>query len=266
MKPVDLAYSSCPNDTWIFHAMVHGLSDTRGLDFTTHIADVETLNHEAMEGRRRVTKLSFHAWLLVKERYELLDAGAALGYGCGPLLVTSNGSKPVERMKVAVPGRYTTARMLLQLWNPDIRNIEHVPFDAIIPGVAEGSWDAGVIIHEGRFIYPRFGLEKIIDLGEWWEEETGEPIPLGCIALRRDGDDLDGETLSRVIRDSILYAGEYPADSRDYIREHARELEDSVINEHINLYVNEFSISLGERGRNAVRLLEDMARSGKIIP
>jgi 1,4-dihydroxy-6-naphthoate synthase len=246
--------------------MVHGLSDTRGLDFIPHIADVETLNHEAMEETWKVTKLSFHAWLLVRERYELLDAGAALGYGCGPLLITSNTSKSPETMKVAVPGKYTTARMLLQLWNPGIENVEFVPFDAIIPGVAEGRWDAGVIIHEGRFIYPRFGLEKIIDLGQWWEEETGEPIPLGCIALRRDGDEIAAETLNQVIRDSILHAREYPADSREYIREHARELEDSVIDEHINLYVNDFSLSLGERGRSAVRVLEDMARSGNIIP
>ncbi len=257
----EIAFSPCPNDTFIFHALLHGQVDTGALSFTSHIADVERLNEAAFSETFPVTKLSFHAYLHLMDRYELLDAGSALGYGCGPLLVAGRELPSIEDAAIAVPGRYTTAYLLLRLWQPACRNIRTVPFDRILPGIASGTFDAGVIIHEGRFVYPEYGCVEIIDLGAWWETETGLPIPLGCIATRKDPATLRNRSgIESALKRSIAYALEHPDASRDFVRSHAQELEEDVIREHIRLYVNDFTESLGETGRKAVAALEEMAR------
>jgi len=261
---IKTGFSPCPNDTFIFHAMMHGLIDATGLEFMPVIADVEELNHRAISGTCPVTKLSFHAYLLLKHRYDLLDSGAALGYGCGPVLVAREIPSSIKDARIAVPGRYTTANLLLNIWQPGCRNIIFTRFDNILPGIASGIYDAGLIIHEGRFVYPEYGCREIIDLGMWWEEETTLPIPLGCIALRKDMA-LCKTLIEDTIRESIKYAQANPSASKDYIRSHAQELDEQVIADHISLYVNEFSLSLGEKGRYAVERLEDMARCRKII-
>jgi 1,4-dihydroxy-6-naphthoate synthase len=261
---LDIGFSPCPNDTYTFHALTQGQIDTAPYVFISHIADVEELNNRAFAMTHAVTKLSFAAYLGLKDRYTLLDAGSALGYGCGPLLVAGKPMDNFEKAHIAVPGRYTTAYLLLRLWQGKIGNIEFVRFDEILPGIASGRFDAGVIIHEGRFVYPSYGCMKIIDLGEWWESETRLPIPLGCIAVRNEL--LPHKTaVEGLIRDSLAYAREHPGASRDFIRLHAQELDDGVIREHISLYVNDFSLSLGETGMQAARTLEDMARCRDVL-
>ncbi len=264
------AFSSCPNDTFIFHALLHGAVDTRGFCFSHYISDVEELNAFAAQKRFPLTKLSFHAYLRLKSDYTALDAGSALGFGCGPLLIAPEGSDAtrfpdrLEKGIVAVPGEYTTANLLLRLWNPSVRTIS-VRFDRIMPGVQAGEYDAGVIIHEGRFIYPSYGLSKIVDLGEWWEAETGLPIPLGCIALRNDFLE-NYDVLNRIMGDSVRYAMEHPLASREFVKAHAQEMDDAVIDEHIRLYVNEFTLRPGDAGMKAAAKLEEMARCRRIIP
>lgn len=261
---MDIGFSPCPNDTFTFHALTQGQIETAPYIFIPHIADVEELNNRAFVMTHAVTKLSFAAYLSLKDRYTLLDAGSALGYGCGPLLVAGKPMDKFEKAHIAVPGRYTTACLLLRLWQGNIGNIEFVRFDEILPGVASGRFDAGVIIHEGRFVYPSYGCIKIIDLGEWWESETRLPIPLGCIAIRNDLLQHKA-TVESMIRDSLTYARGKPDASRDFIRLHAQELDDNVIQDHISLYVNDYSLSLGETGIQAVRTLEDMARCRDIL-
>jgi 1,4-dihydroxy-6-naphthoate synthase len=258
MKQLDIAFSPCPNDTFIFHAMLYGLVDTRGLSFKPYIDDVEALNEKAFAGACHITKLSFAAYLELTEHYELLDAGSALGYGCGPLVVARSAGTDLRTGKVAVPGRYTTANLLFKLRYPEASNIEYTRFDNIMEGVQLGKYDAGVIIHEGRFVYEKYNLVKIIDLGEWWEQKTGMPIPLGCIAIRKDKDTiLQKQNVESIIRDSVNYAFKNRQASRDYVKSLAQEMDDQVIDSHINLYVNEFTLSLGEKGREAVYILKE---------
>lgn len=266
MKEVKLGFTSCPNDTFTFHAMLHGCVNTGTLTFRPHIHDVETLNVKAAAGELEVTKLSFCAFLHLKDRYDILDSGAALGYGCGPLVVTSNPAVPLDQARIAVPGEYTTAHLLLKLWAPHLHNIEMISFEKILPGIQSGLFDAGVIIHEGRFVYQQFGCTKIVDLGEWWESETGLPIPLGCIAIRKDHTIIPFKSdVERSIKSSIQYAFDHPTASREFVKAHAQEMDEEVVNSHIALYVNDFSLSLGTRGRNAVKTLEEMARCRGIL-
>lgn len=259
---IELAFSPCPNDTFVFHALVQG--DTGDYTFTPHIADVEELNRRALTGTHGVTKLSFAAWLSLQDRYTLLDAGAALGFGCGPLLVAGKPLAALEDARIAVPGQYTTAYLLLRLWNKNLRHIEFTRFDAILPGLAAGRYDAGLIIHEGRFVYPHYHCTPIIDLGQWWETRTGLLIPLGCIAVRTDLLP-EKSAFEDLIRASILAARSNPDASRDFIKEHAQELDDAVIQQHIALYVNDYTIALGDEGRQAVQTLQDEARRQGII-
>jgi 1,4-dihydroxy-6-naphthoate synthase len=264
--PLTLAFSPCPNDTIIFHALLHGLVDTGSYSFSPFIDDVETLNRFAFEGRFDITKLSFFAYFKLKNKYDLLDAGAALGYGCGPLLVGRSQDVPPQNAKIAVPGEFTTAHLLLRLWNSGFKNIVVTRFETIMPGIQSGIYDAGVIIHEGRFVYGSYGCVKIVDLGEWWEAETGLPIPLGCIAIRKDiATRSCKEDIERMIRNSLSFGLADRSVSRDFVKEHSQELDDSVIDEHINLYVNNFSLSLGEKGFKAIAALEDMARQRGIL-
>lgn len=255
MSTLDIGFSTCPNDTFIFHAMLHGLVDTGGLDFKPYMHDVEELNEKAFLKTYHISKLSFYAWLQLREKYELLDSGAALGYGCGPLLVGRSDETPAPGAKIAVPGERTTARLLLHLRNPELANVESVRFDLIMDGVRSGKYDAGLIIHEGRFIYEQYGLKKIVDLGKWWETETGAPIPLGCIAVRRDRHPMK-KKIESAIRRSVEYAFENRAASREFIKQHAQEMDDGVIDAHIDLYVNDFTLSLGGKGETAVGELE----------
>jgi len=266
MKKIDIGFSTCPNDTFIFHAMLHNCMETGDLNFIPHLHDVEVLNLQAFSKRFHISKLSFYAYLKLRKHYEILDSGSALGYGCGPLLIAKSPDIDISTAEIAVPGELTTANLLLKLWNPDVKNVKAIRFDNILESVRLGKFDAGVIIHEGRFVYKNYGCEKIIDLGEWWEHETGLPIPLGCIALRKDSDLIPiKKDIESIIKESVLYGFNNRSESEKYIKQHALELDDEVIDGHIDLYVNDFTLSLGSSGQKAVKTLEEMAQWKKIL-
>ena len=253
---LSLGFSPCPNDTFIFHALVHGQTGAESPGFGEAVlADVETLNEWALAGRLDVTKLSFHALGHVLDQYVLLMAGSALGRGCGPLLVAREDFSPaaLPRLTIAIPGRYTTAALLLQMYSPVALTTKVMRFDEIMPAIVAGEVDAGVIIHESRFTFQEHGLLLLQDLGAWWEQETGFPIPLGGIAARRSLGKEKIRAIDRCIRASVSSAFASPEAGLPYIRQHAQELDDKVIKDHIGLYVNPFSLDLGEEGVAAVR-------------
>lgn len=267
-QPIQFAFSPCPNDTFSFHALVHGRIPTGGFSISAELADVETLNQAARNGRYQLTKLSFAALGHLLDRYALLRSGAALGRGCGPLIVARPGFDP-ERLAdtpVAIPGDWTTAALLLGLYRNGPGPTAAMTFDQIMPAVAEGRFEAGVIIHEGRFTFPEYGLAEVIDLGQWWESETGLPIPLGGIAVRRDLGPTAAEVLEGAIRDSVSHAFSHPEESAEYVRAHAQEMAPEVIHRHIDLYVTEFSLNLGDEGEAAVTGLLDRARGAGLLP
>jgi len=269
MKSLSIGFSPCPNDTFIFCGLVKGEIPLAGLNLQKEILeDVETLNEWAMQGRLDITKLSFHALGHVLDEYVLLNSGAALGRGCGPLLVAGPKGAPREfaDLTVAVPGKYTTAAMLLKLYAPAWKNIIMMPFDEIMPAIEAGMVDCGVIIHESRFTYQARGLKLIADLGEWWEKISGYPIPLGGIVARRSlGRDII-EKIDRSIRASIVWGQKNARLCRPYIKKYAQELEESVINDHIGLYVNSFSEDLGQEGLEAVEFFLERGRQVHILP
>lgn len=253
---LSLGFSPCPNDTFIFHALVHGEGGDGSLNFgAASLADVETLNEWAHAGLLDVTKLSFHALGHLLDRYVLLRSGSALGRGCGPLLVAreSFSSAVLPRLTIAVPGKYTTAALLLQMYSPAALTTKVMRFDTIMPAIAAGEVDAGVIIHESRFTFQEHGLLLLQDLGAWWEEETGFPIPLGGIVAKRSLGREKILAIDQAIRASVSTAFANPEAGMTYIRRHAQELDDKVIRDHIGLYVNSFSLDLGEEGLAAVR-------------
>jgi 1,4-dihydroxy-6-naphthoate synthase len=258
-----LGFSPCPNDTFIFDALVNKKIDTEGLDFEVALEDVETLNQWAMQGKLDVSKISYGVLPLVLDRYELLDAGGALGKGVGPLLIAREPipKSEINDRTVAVPGQRTTAHLLFSLAFPDAKNKEFTIFSAIEDAVLSGKVDCGVIIHENRFTYQKRGLVRLIDLGEFWEKETGAPIPLGGIVMRRGLDEALAHKVNRLIRQSLEYAfARYP-ELPAYVRAHAQEMDEQVMRQHIDLYVNDYSLSLGEGGKKAVSvLLETWAR------
>jgi len=272
--PLSLAISPCPNDTFAFHALVHGLvAGAPPIDVT--YADVDVTNTAALDGRFDLVKVSYAAlpWLL--DRYALLPCGGALGRGCGPLLLVKdalvNGSDEADlRGKtVAVPGDRTTAYLLFRLWAEQAPErapgeIVVVPFEKIMPGVADGTYDAGLVIHEARFTYPRYGLSQLVDLGEWWEADTGLPIPLGAILAHRER--VDAAAATEWVRASVRHAWANPSDSDAYVIEHAQEMERDVVNQHIGLYVNNFTEVLGPDGYGAVRALLDRAAAAGLVP
>jgi 1,4-dihydroxy-6-naphthoate synthase len=267
-KKLTLAYSPCPNDTFIFYAIAHGKIPLQGLEFDITLADVETLNQEARAGKFDVSKLSFAALGHLLNPYGLIRSGAALGRGCGPLIVAKQGFDPsrLGSIPIAVPGIWTTACMLLGLYLGQNPKIVSMSFDQIMPAVTRGEFEAGVIIHEGRFTFQNHGLKKLTDLGEWWEHETGLPIPLGGIAIRRD---LGPETARQVedaIRESLIYAFEHRDSADEYIKLHAQEMEPSVIHQHIDLYVNDFSLNLGKEGEDAIAGLFNRAMNDGLLP
>lgn len=266
---LSLGFSPCPNDTFIFNALVHGQTGAGSPSFEEAVlADVETLNEWAFAGRLDVTKLSFHALGHVLDHYVLLMAGSALGRGCGPLLVAREEFSPaaLPRLTIAIPGRYTTAALLLQMYSPVALTTKVMRFDEIMPAIVAGEVDAGVIIHESRFTFQAHGLLLLQDLGAWWEQETGFPIPLGGIAAKRSLGKEKIQAIDRCIRASVSSAFARPEAGMPYIRQHAQELDDKVIKDHIGLYVNPFSLDLGEEGIAAVREFLERGRRLGLFP
>jgi 1,4-dihydroxy-6-naphthoate synthase len=263
-----LGFSPCPNDTFMFYPLVHGLVDTAGLSFRERLEDVETLNGLALKGELDVSKVSYHALGHIRDDYALLRSGSALGRGCGPLLVAREKLDPTElhTRVIAVPGRYTTALLLLRLFDPRLVNFLVMPFNEVMDAVSSGIADAGLIIHESRFTYQGFGLHKLLDLGEWWEGETSLPIPLGGIVARRSLGTNTIAIIERALRDGVEYARNNPAAATNYIREHSQEMSAEVCAAHIGLYVNDFSANLGEEGERAIAELLRRAGNAGIIP
>jgi 1,4-dihydroxy-6-naphthoate synthase len=252
-----LAYSPCPNDCFIFDALTHHKVDTEGLTFDVRLEDVETLNHNAVKSVYDITKLSFYAYGFVSADYILLTSGSALGFNCGPLIIARKkiGDPEKEIHSIAIPGKMTTANFLLSMAYPLITNKIECVFSDIEEKVLSGEVDAGLVIHENRFTYEAKGLTKVRDLGEYWESLIHSPIPLGGIAIRRSISPDIRAKVNRVIRRSIEYAFANPDDVMGYVRAHAQEMDDEVMKKHITLYVNNYSVDLGDTGKNAVRLM-----------
>ena len=272
---LSLGFSPCPNDTFIFHALVHGQHGQHGQACGSSpafgeaaLADVETLNEWALAGRLDVTKLSFHALGHVLDQYVLLMAGSALGRGCGPLLVARENFSvaTLPRLTIAIPGKYTTAALLLRMYSPVALTTKVMRFDQIMPAIAAGEVDAGVIIHESRFTFQEHGLLLLQDLGAWWEQETGFPIPLGGIVAKRSLGKEKIQAIDRCVRASVASAFASPEAGMPYIRQHAQELDDKVIKAHIGLYVNSFSLDLGGEGVGAVREFLKRGRQLGVFP
>jgi 1,4-dihydroxy-6-naphthoate synthase len=286
-----LGFSPCPNDTFIFDALIHHKIDTKGLDFEVFYDDVETLNQKAMRGELDITKLSYHAFAYVADKYVLLDAGSALGFGVGPMLIFK---PPIERfivenekefytgelgsgwsaslvptlskLKIGIPGVYTTANFLLGWAFPDAKNKVEMVFSEIENALLKDDIEFGVIIHENRFTYQDKGLEKLVDLGELWEKQTGCAIPLGGIVTNRRLPIDIQHKINRVIRKSVEFAFENPKSGLEFIRSHAQEMSEEVMYKHIELYVNKYSVDLGTEGKKAIKLLFDTAKEKNIIP
>jgi len=269
MEPLTLGYSPCPNDTFIFYALTHGAVDLGGLRFARPcLDDVETLNSWALAGRLDVTKISCHALGHVSGEYCVLAAGSALGRGCGPLLVAAADfpAAGLAGRRVAIPGRLTTAALLFRMFQPACTDLVEMRFDQIMGAVRRGEVDAGVIIHESRFTYAGEGLVCLQDLGQWWEEISGQPIPLGCIVARRS---LGSETVGRVERAvaaSVEYAFGNPGECMPYIRAHSQETAPEVVQSHIGLYVNDFSRNLGDEGMAAITAFLERGRQAGVLP
>lgn len=265
-----IGFSPCPNDTFIFDAMVHHRIDTEGLDFQVVMEDVEELNRRAFREELDITKLSFFAFTQLAQPYILLNSGSALGNNCGPLLIAREKNEDwrnnMHNCSIAIPGRNTTAGFLLKFAIPEAENTSEMLFSEIEHSVFEGKTDAGVIIHENRFTYELKGLVKLMDLGEHWESTTGFPIPLGGIVTRRKYPAELQQKIDRVLRRSIEYAFSNPSEVMPFVRANAQEMEESVMKQHIGLYVNEYSIHLGEKGKSAVRYFFQKATNGVLQP
>jgi 5,8-dihydroxy-2-naphthoate synthase len=265
-----LGFSPCPNDCFMFDAIVHDRIDLEGLEFTVRMADIEALNAAAFAGDIDVTKLSFHAYAYCLDTYVLLDAGSALGRNCGPLLISKReiSSNDVTRgdLQIAIPGKYTTANFLLSLAFPRATRKSQLLFSDIEGAVLDGTVDAGLIIHENRFTYAAKGLRKIVDLGEYWESETGAAIPLGGIVASRALPEDVQQTMNRIMRRSVEYAFANRTASLPFVRANAQEMSEDVMYQHIDLYVNDYSVDLGAEGRRAVEVLFERAKSLGVIP
>ena len=267
--PLQLHISPCPNDTFIFDALVNGRIDTGGLSFKVSFADIERLNEIARGGEADVDicKVSYALLPHLAGRWRLLDSGGALGHGNGPLLVAAREVDRTDKsLRVAIPGEHTTAYLLLSKFFPHLTCTESCLFSEIAPQVAAGHFDAGVLIHEGRFTYEKYGLRLMADLGRMWEEATGLPLPLGAIVVSCKLPEALQREIERLIRASVEYALAHPEASADFVRAHARELDPAVTAQHIRLFVNEYSLSMGEKGRRAVgELLHSMTNYEKLF-
>ena len=269
-----LGFSPCPNDTFIFDALIHHKIDTEGLEFEVFYDDVETLNQKAMRQALDITKLSYHAFAYVTKNYVLLDAGSALGFGVGPMLICKANPDEIyaqltthnPQLKIGIPGKYTTANFLLGLAFPNANNKVELVFSDIEDAVLDGRVDAGLIIHENRFTYQNKGLKKIIDLGDYWEQLTGCAIPLGGIVVSRALPLDIQHKINRVLRSSVEFSLANPKSGLEYIRQHAQEMSEEVMYKHIDLYVNKYSVDLGTEGKKAIKLLFETALEKKIIP
>jgi 1,4-dihydroxy-6-naphthoate synthase len=267
MTTLQLGFSPCPNDTFIFDAMLHGKIDTEGLDFEPVIEDVEALNRRAFAGELAATKLSYHAFSKLTEQYALLDAGSALGNHCGPLLIARQPMETAEinAARIAIPGKMTTANFLLSLAFPQAQNKTELLFSDIENAVLRGDFEAGLIIHENRFTYQEKGLVKLLDLGEHWESSTGLPIPLGGIVVRRDLPLEVQQKLNRVLRRSVEYAFANTEDVMPFVRQYAQEMDESVMRAHIELYVTQRTVDLGVDGRAAVQQMFQIAQEKGLL-
>lgn len=271
-----LGFSPCPNDTFIFDAMVHGKIDTGGLRFDYVLEDVETLNRWTAEGRLDITKLSYNSFLHNVHHYALLHSGSALGKGVGPLLICHPDSPMAQAgpaalsgllqdATIAIPGLSTTANLLLTLAFPEAKNKTEVLFSDIEQAVLDGRYGAGLIIHESRFTYAQKGLVKLLDLGDWWEKESGAAIPLGGIVMKRSHDPALIAQVDGIIQDSVAYSWQHYPELAPFVREHVQEMDESVMRQHINLYVNEYTTDLGPVGEGAIRTLFDKASAAGLI-
>ena len=271
MMKLTLGFSPCPNDTFIFDAMVNGKIDTKGLEFDFVMEDVETLNRWADAGKSDITKLSYSSFLHNVNRYALLHSGSALGKGVGPLLISRQStvgswqSGDFSEARIAIPGAKTTANLLFTLAHPEATNKTEVLFSEIENAVLRDEYDLGLVIHESRFTYAQRGLAKIMDMGDWWEATSGAAIPLGGIVIRRSFDAELCATVDGIIRESVLYSWKHYPDLAPFVTENAQEMEESVMRQHIDLYVNEYTTDLGETGEKAIQLLFDKAREAGLI-
>ncbi len=263
-----LGFSPCPNDTFIFDAMVHGRIDTEGLEFDYFLADVEELNRKAFEGDILITKMSYHAYAYAAKDYLILDSGSALGRKSGPLLISKKniGTDQLENARIAIPGKYTTANLLFSIAWPNAVNKKEYLFSDIEDALINEEVDAGLIIHETRFTYQKRGLQKIADMGEYWETLTGMPIPLGTIVIKRSVPEDVALKVNRILRRSLDFAYRDSVASYEFVAGNAKEMDRDVMNNHIKLYVNEFTSQLGEEGRRAITRLYEVARERDVIP
>jgi 1,4-dihydroxy-6-naphthoate synthase len=275
-----LGFSPCPNDTFIFDALIHHKIDTEGLEFEVFYDDVETLNQKAFRGELDITKLSYHAFAYVTDKYVLLDSGSALGFGVGPMLISdleisisdleknhiNDPKSGIRNPLIGIPGKYTTANFLLGLAFPEATNKQVLVFSEIEDALLDNRIDVGLIIHENRFTYQDKGLKKIIDLGDYWEKRTGCAIPLGGIVANRNLPLDVQHKMNRVLRKSVEFAFANPKSGLEFIKQHAQEMSEEVMYKHIELYVNQYSVELGEEGRKAINLMFDTALEKGIIP
>jgi 1,4-dihydroxy-6-naphthoate synthase len=285
-----LGFSPCPNDTFIFDALIHHKIDTEDLDFEVFFDDVETLNQKAFRGELDITKLSYHAFAYVTDKYVLLDSGSALGFGVGPMLIykppferfisnvdhtytselgtgqVTNLAPVISKLRIGIPGKYTTANFLLSLAFPDAKNKVEIIFSDIENALIEGRIDLGLIIHENRFTYQNKGLKKFMDMGNFWEQQTGCAIPLGGIVANRNLPLEIQHKINRVLKKSVEFAFANPKSGLNFIRAHSQEMSEEVMYKHIDLYVNQYSINLGEEGRKAIQILFDKALQLGVIP
>jgi 1,4-dihydroxy-6-naphthoate synthase len=258
---LQLGFSPCPNDTFIFDALVNKKIDTEGIEVIPVLEDVQTLNNWAQQGKLDITKISYGVLPLILDQYIVLHSGGALGKGVGPLLITTTDGVVKEQVadsSIAIPGENTTAHMLFSLAFPKAANKKFTIFSQVEDSVLNHTVDAGVIIHENRFTYQDKGLVKIMDLGEYWEDQTGNPIPLGGIVMKRSFDNHLQKQVDRLIRKSLEYAFAHYPIITDYVKQHSQEMSESVMRQHIDLYVNDYSISLGDAGKSAVRQFLDI--------
>ena len=263
-----LGFSPCPNDTFIFDAMIHGRIDTEGIEFDYFLADVEELNSKAINAEVDITKISFHAYCYAANNYLILDSGSALGFGAGPLLISKRkfDIMAIASKKAAIPGKYTTANLLFSIAYPECRNKKEYLFSDIEDALINGEADIGLIIHETRFTYQKRGLIKIADMGKYWENFVNLPVPLGAIVIKRSIPEDIALKVNRILKRSLEYAINHPEASFDFISGNAQEMDKEVMNNHISLYVNEFTLSLGTKGREAIEKLFDIATEKKVIP
>jgi 5,8-dihydroxy-2-naphthoate synthase len=267
VQDLTFGYSPCPNDTFMFNAIAGGEVGVSGCRITPRLHDVETLNTLAMDEVLDVSKLSFYAWLAVKARYRLLGSGAAMGFGCGPVLIAKRRLEPkdLRHCRVVLPGRWTTAHLLLRLWAPDASRRMFTTYDRIFDTLAAGEADCGVIIHESRFTFESAGFVPVVDLGAWWETTTGLPIPLGGIAAHKRLGPTLIDRIDAALHESIGRAMDRPEKTLAYVRQHAQELDAAVLQAHIRTFVNDFSLAMTEQGQRAIEVLESMARAAGAI-